>query len=48
MSDISTPQPVCEILVVSHAPGEPWRLAELEEHVAAAAAVSDDGAAETG
>lgn len=38
----------CEILVVTHAPGEPWRLAELDEHVAAAAAVADDGAAETG
>jgi len=39
----------CEILVVSHVPGEPWRLAELEEHVAnAAPPVADDGAAETG
>lgn len=39
----------CEILVVTHAPGEPWRLAELDEHVAnAAPPVADDGAAETG
>jgi len=39
----------CEILVVSHAPGEAWRLAELDEHVASAAPpVADDGAAETG
>ncbi len=38
----------CEILVVSHAPGEPWRLAALDEHVAGQAAGSDDGAAETG
>lgn len=39
----------CEILVVSHALGEPWRLAELDEHVAnAAPPVADDGAAETG
>ena len=39
----------CEILVVSHAPGEPWRLAALDEHVAnAAPPVADDGAAETG
>jgi probable phosphoglycerate mutase len=39
----------CEILVVAHVPGEPWRLAELEEHVACAAPpVADDGAAETG
>lgn len=39
----------CEILVVTHAPGAQWRLAELDEHVAnAAPPVADDGAAETG
>ncbi|MEW6267961.1 MAG: histidine phosphatase family protein [Thermodesulfobacteriota bacterium] len=35
----------CEVLVVTHAPGQPWRLAELAEHVEPA---GGDGAAETG
>lgn len=38
----------CEILVVSHAPGEPWRLAALEEHVSVQVSGTDDGATETG
>jgi broad specificity phosphatase PhoE len=35
----------CEVLVVTHAAGEPWRLSELSEHEESE---GDDGAAETG
>ncbi|HEY8514132.1 MAG TPA: histidine phosphatase family protein [Candidatus Binatia bacterium] len=35
----------CEVLVVTYAPGEPWKLSELAAHVESCAG---DGAAETG
>jgi len=38
----------CEVLVVSHAPGAPWRLAELSEIAAPTAPEQPDGGAETG
>ena len=38
----------CEVLVVTHAPGAPWQLAELSELVAPATSDATDGGAETG
>jgi probable phosphoglycerate mutase len=38
----------CEVLVVTHAPGAPWRLAELSELAAPGASEQSEGGTETG